>query len=122
MPSPLRRAGIIQVQINGEIHDAIGNWSYDLGAPKREALVGADRSHGFKETPKPAYIEGEIRDRGNLDLALLQNLDNATMTLNLANGKVIVLRDAYYAGDGVANTDEANIAVRFEGSSAEEIR
>jgi hypothetical protein len=122
MPSPLRRAGIIQVQINGEIYDAKGSWSYDLGAPKRESIVGADRIHGFKETPKPAYIEGEITDRGSLDLELLVNLDNATVTLNLANSKVVVLNNAFFAGDGVANTDEANIAVRFEGSSAKEIR
>lgn len=122
MASPLRRAGIIQVQINGEIHDAKGNWTYDLGAPKRESIIGADRMHGFKETPKPAFIEGEITDRGSLDLALLVNLDNATVTVNLANGKVIVLRDAFFAGDGVGNTDEANVAVRFEGASAEEIR
>lgn len=116
-----RRAGKIQVQFNGEIVDAKGNWSYNLGRPLREAIVGADAVHGYKETPQVAFIEGEITDRGTLDLATLATLQDATVTLELANGKMIALRDAWFAGDGTGNTEEANIAVRFEGSGAEEI-
>lgn len=120
--SSQRRAGIVYVKVNGEIHDAKGNFRYNLGKPKREAIVGADGVHGYKETPQVAFIEGEITDRGNLDLEKLLTLDNATATLELANGKVIVLRDAWYAGEGDVNTEEANIQFRLEGKSAEEIR
>lgn len=116
-----RRAGLIQVQINGEVYDAKGNWTYNLGKPKREAIVGADGIHGFKETPQVAFIEGEITDRGNLDLAGLAEIEDATITLTLGSGKVVALADAWFAGDGTGNTEEANVAVRFEGSSAEEI-
>jgi hypothetical protein len=77
--------------------------------------------HGFKETPQPPMIEGEITDRDSLDVAALVSIEDATVTLSLANGKVIVLRDAWFASEGTANTDEANIAVRFQGMSAEEI-
>jgi hypothetical protein len=117
-----RRGGIIQVQVNGEIHDAKGSWTYNLGRPKREAIVGADRTHGYKEAPQVAFIEGEITDRGSLDLEKLVTLEGATVTVELANGKVICLRDAWYAGEGTGNTEEGNVAVRFEGVSAEEIR
>ncbi|HEY0190804.1 MAG TPA: phage tail tube protein [Kofleriaceae bacterium] len=120
-PQPQRRAGIIQLQINGEIYDAKGNFSYNLGRPKREGMVGSDRVHGYKETPQIAFIEGAITDRGTLDLAALVTLDGATVTLTLANGKVIVLRDAWFASEGTASSEEAEIAVRFEGSNAEEI-
>jgi len=116
-----RRGGIIQVQINGEVYDAKGSWSYNLGRPKREAIVGADGVHGYKETPQVPFIEGEITDRGTLDLAQLATMTDATVTLTLANDKVIVLRDGYFAGDGTGNTDEGNVAVRFEGTGAEEI-
>jgi hypothetical protein len=116
-----RRAGLIQVQIDGEIFDAKGNWTYNLGRPMREAIVGADVVHGFKETPQPAYIEGEITDRGTLDLAKLVATVEATVTLTLANGKMVVLRKAWFAGEGTGNTEEANIAVRFEGLGAEEV-
>jgi hypothetical protein len=116
-----RRAGLIQLHINGETQDAKGSFSYNLGKPKREAIVGADGVHGFKETPQVAFIEGAITDRGNLDLAALATLTGATVTLSLANDKVVVLRDAWHAGDGTVSTEEAEIAVRFEGANAEEV-
>lgn len=120
MASPQRRAGLIQIQIDGEIMEAAGDFSYNLGAPKREALVGSDRVHGFKETPQAAFIEGDIRDRKTLDLSKVVNMDNATVYLSLANGKAITLRNAWFAGDGTATTDDAKMPVRFEGLSADE--
>ncbi len=116
-----RRAGLIQVQVNGEIHDAKGTWTYNLGRPKRDAIIGADGIHGFKEIPQVAFIEGEVTDRGDLDVAALATIENATITLTLASGKVVVLREAWFSSEGNVSTDEANIAVRFEGAGAEEI-
>lgn len=118
---PQRRGGIIQVQVNGEVFQAKGSWSYNLGRPMREAIVGADGIHGYKETPQVAFIEGEITDLGTLDLAVLVSMTDATVTLTLATGKMVVLRDSWYAGEGTANTEEGNIAVRFEGLGAEEV-
>lgn len=117
-----RRGGIIFVKIDGAIQDAKGNFTYNLGSPMREAIVGADKVHGYKETPQVPFIEGEITDRVDLDLAALTKIKDATITLELANGKVITLREAWFAGEGTGNTEEGNIAVRFEGIQAEEIR
>jgi hypothetical protein len=119
--TPQRRAGIIYVQVDGQQLDAKGSWSYNLGLPKRDAVVGADRVHGFKETPQVAFIEGEITDRNDVDLAKLMSIEDGTVTLELANGKVVVLRNGWFAGEGTAQTEEANVAVRFEGLSAEEL-
>lgn len=122
MADSQRRSGIIYVKVNSDVLDAKGNFTYNLGEPKREAIVGADQVHGFKETPQVPFIEGEITDRGSLDLKTLLRLEGAIVTIDLANGKLIVLRAAWYAGDGNAQTEEGNIAVRFEGMSAEEIK
>lgn len=116
-----RKGGVIQIQVAGVLYDAKGNFTYNLGRPKRDPIVGADSVHGFKETPQPAFLEGEFTDRGNLDLNALVTMENATVTLGLANGKTVVFRDAWYSGDGTANTDEGNIAVRFDAKEAEEI-
>lgn len=117
-----RRAGICYIKVDGIIYDAKGNFTYNLGRPKRDAIVGADAVHGFKEVPQVAFIEGEITDRGNLSLEAVLAVEDATVTLELANGKVISLRNAWFAGEGTGNTEEGNIAVRWEGLSAEEIR
>lgn len=116
-----RRGGVISVNVGGELQDAKGAFTYNLGRPKREAIIGADRPHGYKETPQVPFIEGALTDRSTLDLAKLLGLDGITVTLELANGKVVVLRDAWYANEGTVNTEEGEIPVRFEGLSAEEI-
>lgn len=116
-----RRSGIIFISVNGVNYDAKGNFNYNLGGFQREAIAGADRIHGYKEMPKIAFIEGEITDRSNLDVAELQAIDNATVTLELANGKTIVLREAWFSGEGTVGTEEANIALRFEANQGEEI-
>lgn len=122
MANEQRRGGIIFLKVNGTMHSAKGSFTYNLGLPKRDAIVGADAVHGYKEVPQVAFIEGEITDNPNLDLEKLIKTENATVTLELAVGKVIVLREAWYASEGTGNTEEGNIGVRFEGISGEEIR
>lgn len=116
-----RRGGTIYLKVNGTLYDAKGNFTYSLGGTKKEAIVGADRVHGYKETPQVPYIEGEITDRADLSLSALQALADETVTVELANGKVFVLRNAWYAGEAKGQTEEGNIDVRFEGMSGEEI-
>jgi len=120
MTNPNRRAGTVFFKVNGIQHAAKGSFTYNLGASKREAIVGGDTVHGYKETIQVPFIEGEITDSSDLDLGKLVNLDGATVTLELANNKVIVLSDAWFAADGDVQTEEANIQVRFEGIRAEE--
>lgn len=121
MADDQRRAGLIQLKTGGVIQDAKGEFSYNLGIPIREPIVGADGVHGFKETPQPPMIEGVITDRGSLDLEALVKGKDQTVTLELANGKTISLRSAYYAGDGTVTTGEAEIKVKWVGKSAKEI-
>lgn len=116
-----RRAGLIQLQVDGEIQDAKGSFSYNLGHPKREAVVGSDGVHGYKETPQVAFIEGAITDRGTLDLEALVTGSDLTVTLTLGNDKVISLGGAWFAGEGTGSTEEGEIPVRWEGKIAKEI-
>jgi len=117
-----RLGGIITFKVDGTQYAAKGNFTYNLGTPKKEAIIGSDGFHGYKETPQVAFIEGEITDNVSVDIKKLTELKSATVLLNLANGKSIVLRDAYYAHEGTGNTDEGNFPVRFEGASAEEMK
>lgn len=115
-------AGVLEFKVNGEIQNAKGNFTYNLGKVKRDAIVGPDRVHGFKAMPQVPFIEGEITDRSDLNLETFLDTDDSTITLSLANEKVIVLKEAWFAGEGNVQTEEANIACRFEGISAEEVR
>jgi hypothetical protein len=116
-----RRAGLIKLYVGGEVQDAKGNFTYNLGRSKRESIIGADGVHGYKEIPQVPFIEGAITDRGTLDLGALASGRDLTISLELGNGKLISLRDAWFAADGNASTEEAEITVRWEGASAEEV-
>src|SRR3990167_8046547 len=110
----MRVGGIIQLKVNGELHKCKGAFDYDLGIPKKEAVVGMDKVHGYKETPQVAYIEGTITDRGDISFEALAKITGATVTLDLANGKTIVLRDAFWATNAKGNSEEGEIEARFE--------
>ncbi len=117
----VRRGGTIFLKVDGVQYDAKGEFTYNPGQPKREMIVGADKVHGYKESPKVAFIEGAITDDSALDVAAFQNITDSTVTLNLANGKTFVLREAAYVADGDITTEEGEIQVRFEGLGSDEI-
>ena len=112
-----RRGGIIQVQVDGVIQDAKGEFEYDLGHPQRSPIEGVDGIHGFTEKPKVSYIKGTITDRQTLNLASLVDTEDATVTLVLANGKTIVLREAWFQAQGTGKTNEGEIEVEFASAS-----
>ena len=120
MANANRRAGVLYFKVDGQQYDARGSFTYSLGSPKREAIVGPSGVYGYKEMPQAPYIEGEVTDARGLDVAALQGMTESTVTLEIANGKTVVLRDAWYAADGTVGTEDANVQVRFEGLGAEE--
>jgi len=114
-----RIGGIISVATNGTRLDAKGSFSWNLGIPVRENIIGQDRAHGYKETPQTPFIEGEVSVTAALDVVALLELQDATVSLDLPNGKTVVLNDAFAAMEGTGQTEEGNLPVRFEGSSAD---
>lgn len=117
-----RVGGVIFIKANGEFFQAKGEFTYRINPVKREGVVGQDGIHGYSELPQVPFIEGAITDSSELDLEKFQKITDATVTLNLANGKVIQLRESWYAADGDVTTNEGEIQVRFEGISGREIR
>lgn len=116
-------SGTIELKIDGETYLAKGSFSYGLGKPTRETILGHDKVHGFKSLPSTPFIEGEITDDGNMRMDRLGNVENSTITLTLGNGKILVLRNAWITNaDGLTgSTEESAVPVRFEGKSMEEV-
>ena len=119
-----RRAGIIYVKVDGRQYDAKGAYTYNLGKPKRDAIIGADGVHGYKETPQVAFIEGAVTDSDELDLATLVTADNVTVTLELNNGKVVTLSgpDGYvYDPDGVCTQEKFDFMLSMRAGGADKV-
>lgn len=106
--------GIIELQVNGVQFLCKGNFTANLGLPKREDVVGSSpESSGYKETNQLASIEGEITDQPDFSIASLVQLRNQTVVMKMFNGKAIVLDDAWFSGEGTVQTEEGNISVKF---------
>lgn len=118
----MRVGGIIFIKVDGGQLRAKGEFEYNIGRGKREAVVGSDGVHGYKEDPQVPFIQGAITDESTLDLKAVLETKDATITLDLANGKTVILKDGWYADEGTVKTGEGEIPVRFEGLDAEEIR
>ena len=116
-----RRGGIISFSINGQGYDAKGDFECDYGIPDRQPIVGSDGVHGFTEKPRAPSIKGKITDRGDLDLKALFTSQSLTASVQLANGKTFVVRDAWYSGSGVSTTGEGEVDLMIHGMSAQEV-
>lgn len=112
-----RVGGIIRVKVDGVELRAKGDFTWNTGAPKRDAVIGAGSVHGYKEAPQVAFIEGVVTDGQDLDVDALTQGTDLTVLLELANGKSVVLRQAWFAGDAEGNTGEGEIKVRWESAS-----
>ena len=108
-----RRAGIISFKIDGTAYDARGNFEYNLGIEKRTSIIGSDGVHGYSAAPQAAFIRGEITDRGDLSVKQICELDGPNITLDLANGKSILIREAFFTGDGTVGSEQAAVPVEF---------
>lgn len=117
-----RRAGIIHIKFNDLVIQAKGNWTVNLGLPKREALLSSSGEvAGYKETLEtPPTIKGELFIDSDTPINGLYENDNATITLTLA-GQTFVLRSAWLA-EGEINTEEGNMSVTFQGKGMDIIR
>lgn len=115
-----RIGGTMYMKVDGTQYSAKGSWTYNLGGETRTTETGADGVHGYTGMPRAPFVEGAITDSKDTDVKAFQALDGVTITLELANGKVVILQDAWYAGEGNITTEAGEIAVRFDGKFAEE--
>src|SRR5579871_4325433 len=116
-----RIAGICFFKVDGIQFSLRGAFTVQPLDTDKTGIAGQDGFHGYSEMPVVPYIEGEISDRGTLSLKALQDITDSTVTAELANGKVYILSDAFYAGkEAPIETVDGKIKVRFEGANCSE--
>jgi hypothetical protein len=114
-------AGTAQVTIDGTTYQLVGSGKYNPSTVKRDALVGQDGFHGWKEMPIPGSISMSVRDGGGLTVANLNGLRNSTVVLTLANGKTVIGRNMGTTEVNDVDTVEGAFDVKFEGPQVTEM-
>jgi hypothetical protein len=116
-----RIAGIAFLKVDGQIYPLKGNFTVSPSALERAGISGQDFVHGYSEMPRVPFIEGDVSLVPDLSMTAVEAVVNSTITAELANGKVYVLREAWCRSALELNTREGQTRVRFEGVSCDEI-
>lgn len=117
-----RIAGTCYVSADGQRLALVGEFTYRPSNPVREAKMGADGFHGYKEKPMQGQIRAKLRDGNTLSVQALGQMTNITVVAELANGKTVVGRNMFVAGDAPpsADAEEGEIEIVWEGPDVSE--
>jgi hypothetical protein len=99
-----------------------GNFTVSPGTSVRTGVAGLDRPHGFIEEPRVPFMEGDVSLEPGTNVGDIHAIDDETITAELANGSVFVLRNAWHATAIEINAHDGMFRVRFEGMSAKEFQ
>jgi uncharacterized protein YlzI (FlbEa/FlbD family) len=88
---------------------------------ERTGIAGQDRVHGYSELPVVPYIAGDVSTLEGTAVESVDAVTDATITVEMANGSVYVLRNAWRAERSTVNTRDGQFHVRFEGLSCDEL-
>jgi hypothetical protein len=116
-----RIAGVAYLKVDGEQIELKGSFKYQINTVKREPLVGQSGVVGFKEMPAAPHIAGEVFDMPGTRVRRLEDIVDATVQLELANGKTIVLRGAWWEDASEVDTEGGSYPVKFCGLEGFEV-
>lgn len=114
-------AGTLSFKIDGDVIDLVGDLIYSIVNESAESQVGVDNHFGVNYTPQACYVEGQFRDRDDLDISQFQALAGVTVQLPLRNGKQIIFPDAHQMLQVENNPIDGTFRLRFECRQAEEV-
>jgi len=117
------RAGLRRLTIDGEVLDITAEGiNYSFGGIQLTEIMGAEKYHGLKGTPLPAFVQFSTTDHAVLEVEGLLDRQGVTIVFTLLNGKTLVLNNATNTSDRTAETTDGKIALRFVGDSLTELK
>ena len=109
----MRIGGVTYIVVNGQQYTLAGKWDISESRVKREAKTGLSGRTNFVETPQARFVEGDFQADANLDPDVLGAIVDATVTTELANGRVVTLVHAFCEGDIKTNAADGTCNVKF---------
>lgn len=110
-----RVAGIANISVDGVTYLLSGELTYSPADVERKSLIGQDQVHGYSEMPRAPFISGTLRDSNGLTVKDFNAMSDATVHLELANGKNVTGRNMWTVDAQEVKTQEGTFEVRFEG-------
>jgi hypothetical protein len=115
-PTNRRLAGITSFTVNGSVFN-VTEFSWDPAQVERETMTSLSGVDGYRELPVAAHIMGKFRDAQSVSVTAFTTLTNATVVVQLANGKQITGHNLWYVGRPEVAGQDAVFDFRFEGAA-----
>lgn len=116
-----RIAGVAWLKADGQQFQLGGSFTVGPSNIERESVLGLSGVAGYKESFKPAFIEGEVILVPELDIMTIVKMTNVTVQCELANGRNYVLRNAWLITSPELNAADGTVTVRWESAEGDEI-
>lgn len=117
-----RIAGTAYLKVDGVQYALKGGLTISPDPVEREGIAGMDGVHGYSEKPRVPSIKCELSDSGGLSLEQLRAITDATVTAEVATGKVYVLTNAWTKAAHELDAADGKISVEFMGFSCREMQ
>lgn len=104
-------SGIIEVKRDGSVLRVEGEWTYHDGTPQKEEQVGHNYVAPVYQ-PQARFVAGNARFETLAEESDFLATKSATITLQLANGELLTLEDAFVTRTGEGNTNSGLVPVR----------
>jgi hypothetical protein len=116
-----RIAGIAFWMVDGVQLAVRGNLEVVPSRQERTGIAGQDSVHGYSELPIVPYISGDVSTIPGTSVEDIDAITDSTITAELANGTVYVLRNAWRSERSTVNSRDGQFNVKFEGMSCDEL-
>jgi len=116
-----RIAGVAFWSVDGRQLALRGNIEVMPSRMERTGIAGLDSVHGFSELPIVPYISGDVSTVPGTSVEDVDAVIDATITVELVNLNVYVLRNAWRAERSTINGRDGQFNVKFEGLTCDEL-
>jgi hypothetical protein len=116
-----RIAGTAFLKVDGNQYPLRGNFTVTPSLIRRPGLPAQDYIHGYSELPRVPSIEGDVSTTPGLSIEDIDAMTNVTITAELANNSVYVLREGWCVSALAINARDGLVRVKWEGMSCDEI-
>jgi hypothetical protein len=120
MPALTAIAGTAYLNVGGTNVALVGKFTYRPSSPTREMKSGLDGPHGFKSTPGWGQIKATLRNNGAISVTALGQQTNVNVTCQLNNGVTVVGNNMFVTEPPMADAEEGEIEITWEGSNVTE--
>ena len=120
MAGTKRVAGTAFITMDGAQLALRGNLMVSLSKVERTGIAGMDRTHGYTEKPRVQYIEGDFTLVEGTSIEQLDNITDATIVAQLANGNSYSLFEAWTKAAHELNAEQGQVRIRWEGMDGSE--